>query len=375
MKLLKGLVLILLPVMGFSQVKSYEIKGDIKDLPDNTKLFLIRTSVTGGPDTVQTAMSRSGKFKFNGSLKDEGELHFIKLDTTKVKLAKKGYSWTRLVLDNSKVALAGELSEWPALHLNNSVPTGLFDEYLMKSSVLQEEVKKMSDQKDSVGANKAIKALNDFTTEFIRQHSASVVAPLVMSMNGALTDSEKIIMYDNFPPNIKNSFYGKEWKRDYELANSRSGIKEGAIIPDFEFKTTKGQSTTILKAIKGSKYTLIDFWASWCRPCRAEMPNLRNAYELFNKKGFNIIGIAVKDELPRWHKALKEENPDWMQGRDDDMEVWNLFGFSSIPAYAIVDENGKLIAYQCALSQVSPFGGPIRGEDLIKKLNELVLSN
>lgn len=376
-RLIKGLILFLFPMMGFSQTsQSFKIIGTVQDVPDNTKFYLIKASSLGEPDTIQTVLSKQGKFEFIGSIdrKNAGELHFLKLDTTEVKLSKEVRSWIRLVLDNSIINIKGNLSDWPFLRVGGSVPSMIYENYVIESAVLEARHREMQKIKDTIGIKRTYDSLFNFTIDYIKRNDTSVAIPLIMLMS-TLEDSVERVIFNALPSAVKNSFYGNAWKRRYNLANERLGIKEGGIIPDFEFKSGKGESLNILQAIKGAKYTLIDFWASWCAPCRAEIPNLKKAYEKFHASGFNIIGIAVKDEKTKWEKAVIEENTGWFQGRDDDMEVWDLFGFVSIPAYVIVDEKGRLIAYQCALSRISSFGGPIRGENLFKKLDALIGTN
>ncbi|MNY40348.1 Thiol-disulfide oxidoreductase ResA [compost metagenome] len=122
--------------------------------------------------------------------------------------------------------------------------------------------------------------------------------------------------------------------------------------------------------VSASKVTLIDFWASWCKPCRAEIPFLKSAYTKYRSKGFNIISIAVRDRKADWKKALNEEGTAWVNGIEQDGEVWKMFDFQSIPAYALVDGQGKIIAFQWNAGYT--IGGNIRQEHLDKKLAEIL---
>ena len=82
---------------------------------------------------------------------------------------------------------------------------------------------------------------------------------------------------------------------------------------------------------------LIDFWASWCRPCRAEIPNLKKAYELYHDKGFDILSVSIDDEDAAWRKALDKEQMPWTNCRDTEKDIRETYGVQSIPMLVAVD--------------------------------------
>ena len=132
---------------------------------------------------------------------------------------------------------------------------------------------------------------------------------------------------------------------------------------DFAMNTPEGKEVKLSDFISQNKYTLIDFWASWCGPCRAEMPNVVAAYNAFKAKGFGIVGVSLDNNAEAWKKAIKDLYITWAQMSD--LKGWScegakLYGVRAIPATVLVDQEGTIVARN------------LRGEELAAKLGELL---
>lgn len=130
-----------------------------------------------------------------------------------------------------------------------------------------------------------------------------------------------------------------------EVQDKKVGLNIGNIAPELKFKTPEGKEVA-LSSLKG-KTVLIDFWASWCRPCRMENPNVVKAYEKFNSKGFEIYGVSLDKSQDAWVNAIKQDGLDWVNVSD--LGGWNsagaaTYGVRSIPGNFLLDENGVILA-------------------------------
>lgn len=133
----------------------------------------------------------------------------------------------------------------------------------------------------------------------------------------------------------------------------------GSVAPEFELKDLNGNLVK-LSSLRG-KYVLIDFWASWCGPCRKEIPNVKNVYESFGDKGLVVIGVSVDNSEKAWRKAVDEEQVKYLQLHDAENAMGKLYNFNGIPFMTLISPEGVILERD------------LRGADVRKNVEKYLL--
>lgn len=162
----------------------------------------------------------------------------------------------------------------------------------------------------------------------------------------------------------KNPNYAPLLKFKAERADAkaqRERLAEGKVAPEFSYPTPDGKKNLGPQDFKG-KILVLDFWASWCGPCRQEIPHLKEAYKAYHDKGVEFFSVSIDKDGAAWRKAMKEENMPWEQAQAPKAgkDVMKLYQFSGIPYILVLDKEGKIVAKN------------LRGKALTDKLEEML---
>ncbi|RZK41064.1 MAG: redoxin domain-containing protein [Pedobacter sp.] len=185
----------------------------------------------------------------------------------------------------------------------------------------------------------------------VERYPASIVSAIIVKNHLSYLDAQNLKkICESFTEEVNNSPFGKVVYRKM-ITENRTAL--GNLAPTFELPDQNGQIVS-LKQFQG-KYTLVDFWASWCGPCRLENPNLINAYKQFKEKGLEIIGVSMDDNKQAWLDAIKVDKLPWIHVSDlkgSKSEMKYLYGITSIPTNYLLDKEGRIIARDIRSTEV-----------------------
>ncbi|GAA3735065.1 MULTISPECIES: TlpA disulfide reductase family protein [Flavobacterium] len=366
---------------------SYSIEGNVTGLIDGTAVKLIPGGTHTSELPVAETTLKDGKFTFSGKL-NEPRFFYVVFGKNKGNIS--------VMVENAKIKIsaAGTVSdkegEW--ITFKDVVITGSKShDFYAKEIVYKDQLDKdykAYHTKDSdelsklIGAarrdknTKAVDSLQNLpvwkkfeadekafftnvektTLALIAKHKANWWGPFFMMTSYSYFTPEQKPIYEQFSDVAKKSYYGQILDKDL---NPKSLV--GTSIANFGLKDKDGKTFNAKDIVTGKKYILVDFWASWCGPCRKEIPNLKTAYAEYSNKGFEILSVSIDKDEKAWQKALGQENMQWHNLLDDD-KVSKSFNVKAIPATYLVDGKGVII------------GENLRGAELEAKLKELMKS-
>lgn len=203
------------------------------------------------------------------------------------------------------------------------------------------------------------KDITDTESEFIKNNPGSYVSLSMLRDRSVMINLASFEpLYNNLSPALKQTADGKRMAEKLAIAKR---LQPGQPFINFTLNDTEDKPQT-LEAHKG-KYILLDFWASWCGPCRAENPHVLKAYQQFKNKNFDVVAVSLDVKKDAWVKAIKEDNMPWTQLSDlkgFKSPVVLEYGIEAIPQNFLLDPQGRIIAQN------------LRGEELAKKLAEIL---
>ncbi|WP_426059249.1 redoxin domain-containing protein [Hymenobacter sp. B1770] len=344
----------------------YEVSGQLKNAPAGTVVRLSELVSNQFVEKGQAQTDASGSFTLKGSSATPG-IFQLKVDDANQVL---------LLLDNkTKVQVSGDAKSLPVTYtVKGSKDAEVLRQLTQVLQSTKSEIEGLGQRYNAAGQAGKTEEMKDIEKQFyviqgrnnnkikslIRRNATTVVGGFAV---GAFLNPEEEFQFVDSVATVQrkanpNSPFTKELTARLEPMRATAA---GALAPEINLPKPEG-GTLALSSLRG-KYVLLDFWASWCGPCRQENPNVVKAYNQFKNKGFTIYSVSLDQDKGKWEKAIAADGLTWHHVSD--LAGWNsvggaAYGVKSIPASYLIDPAGKIIAKN------------LRGEALAAKLAEVL---
>lgn len=309
---------------------------------------------------------KEGQGTLKGSVKSP-ELYYLTI--------KKFNAYIPVWVENSNIKVEADLKNLRHPTITGSKSQAAFDAYQDSAKRFQQEERALGQQYSQARSQKDMKKMQeiedrynqieanrmDYMLGYAIKNNKSVVSPyLVLSNSYMLNLNQLDSVTSRFDSTLNNNEYVVMLK---DRVRTLKRVAVGQPFVDFTLNDPEGKPLSLSSIVSKNKYTLVDFWASWCMPCRAENPNVVKAYKAFHKKGFTVFGVSFDKTHDKWVEAIKKDGLTWPQVSD--LKYWSseagkLYGVQSIPHNVLIGPDGKIIAKN------------LRGEALMNKLKEVL---
>ena len=358
--------------------KGYKIIGNIKNA-DGQTVIMYRGDMMTELKALDSTMVKNGKFELKGQLAEPTLVTLRFFKGTNRSLTNDHGLVQRpcipLFIGNDKVKVTAVLDSLPmdleAMYYGTFNP----DKYTATGSVLNDEYrryvsgytaarKKLDDGSEAyykylqeqegkvspmVGVNEARKVLQlrreraDFQKGYILSHAADYNGLLALDRGmSLLSKGELQDVIGAISPKMKATAYGQRLvaKADTVMATAR-----GSHFVDYDIEMADGSSKRLSDFLGKGNYTLLEFWASWCGPCRGSIPHLKQLYGLYHPQGFNILSVSIDQDKKAWKKAMDEEQMKWDLAvpKGDPRNICKIYNFNGIPYCILIDPQGNIV--------------------------------
>ena len=341
------------------KAKTFTVNVSLKNGNDQT--VYLQKFVDNAPVTIDSAVIANELAVLTATADDPQILYALKVK------GKRGSM--QFFTDNKDVSIVGDINNPQGVEINASETQTELDAYNEQLNAfdtqirdLYAEMQQAFSNSDSImmdSLNKVGTALmeqqDNYRDDYIKAHPESFISHYILDQ--VKQDYPLDQLKDMVGLFTTESIY-KADLNDYIAKQER--LEVGQPFIDFTLMTKDGTELVLSEIIAPNKLTLVDFWASWCGPCRHENPVVKTAYEQFHELGFDVVGVSVDQDASAWLRAVEEDQLPWTQVRDVEHKVSEDYMIYYIPSNFLFDQNGTMVAKS------------LRGDDLVAKLEELL---
>ncbi|UAY55392.1 TlpA disulfide reductase family protein [Arachidicoccus terrestris] len=311
------LLWLMMPVLALAE-PGFRIKGSITGVLNGTvaitQVYGVTPEQAASIIGLPKASIKDGAFEFTGQLAFP-VLVDLKISTRKI----------RVFLENTCYTITGNFQKLSGASLKGGVANHAWQSYLTGGRPMD---------------------------NYIRENANTIVAAYLTWIRSTDTRTKAIEDFKILGTYAKNSWYGQQLKRRIG-AYRATGV--GTVFPELITYNLDGSPFSLSDL--PAKLAVIDFWASWCAPCRKFIPKLQSIYEKYNGKGVSFVSVSVDDDLNRWKSAVNNERMPWTQviakdGFEDGKGIKHMLHIFNIPYLIIVDKEGKIVASLDAYQKV-----------------------
>lgn len=353
------LLLALAPTFLFAQNKGFTLQGKIAGVPDGSEVKL--TSANEGAALLAKGTAKAGAFQLTGNVTEPG-LYYLTVGKEQPQ---------HIYLENAPIKVSGQAKDLKNMKVEGSTAHADFEVFRNRFNPLVGELQatmakaeRSQDAAEQANLSRRFDSLktvvNTEVGNYISARPASYVSPFLLFITSQILEDPAVMeqRYSQLAEPVRNSKIGKSLAT--YIADSKIGAV-GTEAPDFTQNDVAGNPIK-LSSLRG-KYVLVDFWASWCKPCRMENPNVVAAFQKYSPKNFTVLGVSLDREKDAWVKAIEKDGLTWTQVSD--LKFWNneaaaIYKVQAIPQNFLVDPNGKIV------------GKNLRGAALDAKLEALL---
>ncbi len=326
--------------------EGFYIKGKIDGLDEGMAVLQKRES--NKFISIDSSGIKNGKFILQGKI-DEPQMCYITINDSLTPI--------RIMLENVTYSLKANINNLNVPNISGSKLQDKVNEYDMLVKPYEDRMDSIYSYSRHIGKNgdphlldslnRMFKALeireNEVSKQFVKNNSDNVIGPYILwgTLSYDLSLSDMMELSSKFNPSLDSTIYVKQIK---EYIETLIRVKNGEIFTNINLPDTSGNMTSL--ASTRGKFTLIDFWASWCKPCRVDDPKFTEIYKQFNPKGFQIYGVSLDNDPITWKKAINEDGLKWIQVSD--LKGWQsaavkLYGVRAIPHTILINPLGQII--------------------------------